>query len=146
MRVQRGFTLIELMIVVVVIGVLATIAYPSYMDYTQRARLAEARSQLMDARAKLEQYYQDNRTYTGADGAGFPCNATTINQNMKYFTYTCALAANTFTITATGQAGQGMGGFVYTINESNVRATTGVYSGWSGAGSTCWVIKKDGSC
>lgn len=146
MKAQRGFTLIELMIVLVVIGVLATIAYPSYMDYTQRARLAEARSQLMDARAKLEQFYQDNRTYTGADGAGFPCNATTINLNMKYFTYTCALAGNTFTITAAGQAGQGMGGFSYTINESNVRTTTGLPTGWTGSGSSCWVMKKDGSC
>jgi type IV pilus assembly protein PilE len=146
MRTLRGFTLIELLIVVVVIGILAAIAYPSYMDYTQRARLAEARSQLMDARAKLEQFYQDNRTYTGADGAGFPCNATTINQNMKYFAYTCALAAGTFTITATGQAGQGMGGFVFTVNESNVRTTTGLPAGWTGSGNNCWVMKKDGSC
>jgi type IV pilus assembly protein PilE len=146
MKAQRGFTLIELMVAVVVLAILASIAYPSYMDYTQRARLAEARSQLMDARAKLEQFYQDNRTYTGADGAGFPCNATTINQNMKYFAYTCALAANTFTITATGQASQGMGGFAYTVNESTVRTTTGVPTGWTGSGSNCWVMKKDGSC
>lgn len=144
MSAQRGFTLIEVLIVVAIIGVLAAIGYPSYQDYTQRARLAEARSQLMDARAKLEQYYQDNRQYTGADGAGFPCNATVINQNMKYFAYACALAGNTFTITATGQGG--MAGFAFTINESNVRTTTGVPAGWAGAGSNCWVMKKDGSC
>jgi type IV pilus assembly protein PilE len=146
MKEQRGFTLIELMIVVVVIGVLATIAYPSYMDYTQRARLAEARSELMNSRAKLEQYYQDNRQYTGADAAGFPCNATQLGANAKYFTYACALAANTFTVTATGVSSQGMSGFVYTINQDGQRATAGVGTGWNGAGSNCWVIKKDGSC
>lgn len=140
----RGFTLIEVMIAVVVVGILATIAYPSYRDYMQRAKLAEARSQLMDTRAKLEQYYQDNRQYTGANGAGFPCNATVINQNMKHFAYSCALASNTFTITATGQAD--MTGFAFTINEANIRATTGLPTGWTGVGSSCWVMKKDGSC
>lgn len=146
MKAQRGFTLIELMVAMAVLAILAAIAYPGYMDYTQRARLAEARSQLMDTRAKLEQFYQDNRTYVGADGAGFPCNATTINQNTKYFAYTCTLAASTFTVTATGKASQGMSDFAYTVNESSVRTTTNLPAGWSGAGSNCWVMKKDGSC
>jgi type IV pilus assembly protein PilE len=144
MREESGFSLIELMIAVAVVALLATVAYPGYRDYTQRGKLAEARSQLMDARAKLEQYYQDNRQYTGADGAGFPCNSTVINGGMKYFSYSCALAGGTFTITATGQAD--MAGFVFTINESNVRATTGLPATWTGSGSTCWVMKKDGSC
>jgi type IV pilus assembly protein PilE len=99
----------------------------------------------MDARAKLEQYYQDNRQYTNADGAGFPCNSTVLNANMRHFAYTCALTASTYTVTATGNSGQGVAGFVFTINQNGVRATTGVPSGWSNPG-TCWVMRKDGSC
>jgi len=145
MTTEKGFTLIELMIVVSIVSILAMIAYPSYAAYIQRARLAEARSQLMDARAKLEQYYQDNRQYTNADGTGFPCNSTVLAANTKYFTYTCTLAANTYTVTATGKSTEGMGSFAFTINQDGVRATTGVPSGWSNPGS-CWVMRKDGSC
>ncbi len=141
----RGFTLLEVMITVAIISILAAIAYPSYSNYLQRARLAEARSQLMDARAKLEQYYQDNRQYTGADGTGFPCNSTILNANMKSFAYTCALTATTYTVTATGNAAQGMSGFAFTITQDGGRSTTGVPSGWSNPG-TCWVMRKDGSC
>ncbi len=141
----RGFTLIEMMITVAIVSILATIAYPSYANYLQRARLAEARSQLMDTRAKLEQYYQDNRQYTNADATGFPCNSTVLNTNTKYFTYTCALAASTFTITATGKAAEGMGDFVFTITQDGTRATAGVPAGWSNPGA-CWVMRKDGSC
>jgi type IV pilus assembly protein PilE len=141
----RGFTLIEVMITVAIIAILGMLAYPSYADYVQRGRLAEARSQLMDARAKLEQYYQDNRQFTGADSAGFPCNSTTLNANTKYFTYSCTLTASTYTVTATGKAAEGMGDFAFTINQDGARATTGVPTGWSNPG-TCWVMRKDGSC
>ncbi|MBL8541057.1 MAG: type IV pilin protein [Burkholderiales bacterium] len=141
----NGFTLLEVMITVAIISILAMIAYPSYADYMRRARLAEARSQLMDVRAKLEQYYQDNRQYTNANGTGFPCNSTVINTNMKSFAYACTLAASTYTVTATGNAAQGMSGFVFTINQDGTRATTGVPTGWSNPG-TCWVMRKDGSC
>ena len=99
----------------------------------------------MDVRAKLEQYYQDNRQYTNANGTGFPCNSTVINTNMKSFAYACTLAASTYTVTATGNAAQGMSGFVFTINQDGTRATTGVPTGWSNPG-TCWVMRKDGSC
>ncbi len=66
----------------------------------------------------------------------------------KYFTVTCALTATTYTVTATGNAAQGMGGFVYTVDQGNNRKTTGLPSGWSGAGasSTCWINRKSGDC
>ena len=58
-----GFTLIELMIAVVVIGVLAAIAYPTYTSYITKTNRTAAKTKLLDAAAKLETYFLDNRTY-----------------------------------------------------------------------------------
>ena len=82
MRGQRGFTLIELMIVIAVIAILAAIALPSYNDYIRRGKIAEGTSGLADLRVKMEQWYQDNRTYVGG-----PCTTTS-----RYFTFACSVA------------------------------------------------------
>ena len=64
MKKLSGFTLIELMIVVVIIGILASIAYPSYVDYITRSNRSEAYAALMKVANLQEQYYLDNRSYT----------------------------------------------------------------------------------
>lgn len=61
---DSGFTLIELMIVVVVIGIIAAIAYPSYMDSVRKSRRADAKTALSDVAARLENFYQNNKSYT----------------------------------------------------------------------------------
>lgn len=61
---QRGITLIELMIVVVIVGILASIAYPGYQEYTRRAKRAEGKALLSEIAARMERYYFDNNTYT----------------------------------------------------------------------------------
>ncbi len=151
MKQTRGFTLIELMVVVVVVGILASIALPSYTEYITRGKITEATSNLADMRVKLEQYFQDNRTYVGACAAGTTAPLPT---GAKYFTYTCpaaTLTATTFTVQADGAAGQGMGGFVYTVDQSNAKATTitagsaAAAAGWTG-NAACWVTKKGGVC
>ena len=153
MRKARGFTLLELMIVVVVVAVLAAIALPSYTDFIARGKFVEAHGQLADLRVKLEQFYQDNRNYgstAAVCGIAMPPAAT-----VRYFAYSCnwgAVATNQgYTITATGRDEEGLNGILFTITESNVRATT-VNAGTTMANrgytssATCWVRKKPNQC
>ncbi len=143
MKLARGFTLVELLIVVAIIGVIAAIAVPQYGDYVTRSKLAEATATLSEHRVKMEQFFQDNRTYVSACAAG----SIAATPAGRYFAYDCgAPTATTFTITATGVAAQGMAGFVFTINQANARGTTTVKTGWLGDGSTCWVTNKAGGC
>lgn len=149
MRQQSGFTLIEIMIVVAIIGILAAIAVPSYTDYVRRAKIAEATSTLSEMRTKMEQYFQDHRTYNNT--AALPCGAagTSIAAappagQLKYFTISCSdLGNDTYTVIATGTGT--MSDFRYSVNQANTRQTLGLPTGWT-TSSTCWVMKKDGTC
>jgi len=146
MKQQSGFTIIELMIAVAIIAILAAVALPAYEDYVRRARLVEGFTSLADFRVRMEQFYQDNRRYDGGGLDG--CGAAA--PNSKSFTFNCApglAPSQTYTITATGIANQGLTGFVYTLNEKNVRATTTLGAAWNGApNAACWVRRKDGTC
>ena len=64
---QRGFTLIEMMIVVAIIGTLAAIAYPSYDEYVKRGNRTEGQALLSDASARQERYFAQNNAYITAD-------------------------------------------------------------------------------
>jgi prepilin-type N-terminal cleavage/methylation domain len=148
---ERGFTLIEVMITVAIVAILAAIALPSYSTYVQRSKIIEATSNLSDMRTRLEQYFLDNRQYPGAciaaAAGAAPVGKIYLPATMKYFNVTCAFpTAQTYTITAGGVSSESMSGFSYTIDQTNTHKTTGLPTGWSGTGSTCWVIRKDGSC
>ena len=71
---QKGFTLIELMIVIAIIGILAAIAIPNYMNYTRKAKTTEAKTNLAAIRTSEEAYRAENETYRacGADPANIP--------------------------------------------------------------------------
>lgn len=128
-----GFSLIEVMVVVAILGILAAIALPQYDEYVTRGRLVDAFSQLSAGRVRAEQFYQDNRTFVG-----MPCPGDTATVG-----FACASTATTYTITATGAAA--LGGFAFTIDQANNRATTGVKTGWT-TNASCWVVSKGGGC
>lgn len=139
-----GFTLIEMLITVAIVAILAAIAIPAYGDYVRRGKITEAVSGLSDMRVKMEQYYQDNRSYAGSCVAGTVAPAPAPTKN---FTFACTPAptATAYTVEATGIGS--MVNFRYSINESNVRTTLQLPPGdWTGQGNPCWVLKKDGSC
>lgn len=69
MNAQKGFTLIELMIVVAIIGILAAIALPAYQDYTKRAKMSEVVAFIASAKTGVAEGYSDLNTLTGIDNA-----------------------------------------------------------------------------
>ena len=131
-RAVRGFTLIEVMITVAIIGILAALAYPAYVDNIKRGKAGEAMAQLTMARVRAEAWSGNNNgLYTG-----FPCPPSTEN-----FDYACAINPNDYSIVANGKASEDMGDFVFTINNADQR--TSMYNGVSAA---CWQTNKSGTC
>lgn len=140
---RTGFTLIELMVTVAIVAILASVALPAYQDYVTRGKIPQATTNLSVLRTRLEQYYQDNRTYVGA------CAANTIAPlpASDDFVYTCpTLTATGFTAQAKGVVDGPMAEFTYTINESDERKTTDVPTDWGVEPVSCWVTKKGGGC
>lgn len=140
---HRGFTLIELMITVVIVAILASIALPSYNNYIRRGKISEMAANLATMRVKMEQYFQDQRTYAGACAGGTVAPLPSGNDT-RYFTYTCPTKdATSFVVQADGLAD--MAGFSYTIDQGGNRRT--VTTGWGTCANTaCWVIRQDCSC
>ncbi len=142
---QHGFTLIELLVTVVIVAILMAVALPAYNNYVLRGKLTEAFNNLASLRVQLEQYYQDNRSYGSTAalcGVAMPAAG--------YFTYSCNWGAagindQTFTVTATGVATKNTGGFTFTIDQGNNKATSAAPPGWN-TSNACWVTKPGGTC
>jgi type IV pilus assembly protein PilE len=147
MKLHKGFTMIELMIVVAIVAILAAISIPAYNDYVTRSKITEATSTLSSLRVRMEQYYQDNRSYVTAAGV---CGAAMpVSPAVKYFSFTCVGAATTYLVIANGATGSGsMAGFIYTIDQSNNKQTTAAPAAWAAAvmPAVCWITKKGGTC
>jgi type IV pilus assembly protein PilE len=146
-RRQHGFTLIELMIVVTIIGLLAAVAVPAYQDYVRKGNRAVAKTKLMELAARQEQYFSDNKVYAadltllgvaanpmsvdargswvavGSTAALYTISAATSNANMS------------FTLTATATGGQSSDSAkcaTLTLSETGLRGGTGAL------GANCW--------
>ena len=138
-----GFTLLETMVVVAIVAVLAAIAVPSYAGSVKRSHILEAVARLSDGRARMEDYFQDERTYS--DGTGGCGAAPPAIGSADAFTLSCTATATTYTYTATGSAAKAMSGFVFTVDQTGARSTVSVPPGWLRT-ADCWTIRADGLC
>lgn len=123
-RSNRGFTLIEIMIVIAIIGIMLTIGIPSYTEYVKKGRRAEVVSLLSEQAQSLERFYTKNNLYTGITG---------LSAGNDFYTITPTITDQTFLLTATRKTGSAMatdkcGDF--TLTNTGVRsmnnATTGL--------------------
>jgi type IV pilus assembly protein PilE len=141
---QRGVTLLELMTVVVIIGVIASIAIPSYRSYLIRAQRTDATEALLRVAAAQEKYYlQNNRYATQAQmGLGPPAGLGIQGTERGYYTLALASVDTTldFTVTATPAAGGPQADdntcTSFTINQQGTRGATNSSS--ASNTETCW--------
>lgn len=149
MKKHSGFTLVELMIVVAIVAILAAVAMPQYNAYITRGRIPEATANLATKRVRMEQWFQDNRTYAVTAPA---TNAGSLDTTAsQFFDFSSVDDGGVDTRSATGYTlyarGKGaMTGFTYTVNQANVRTTVVVgRPGWDG-NAGCWVTRQGGQC
>lgn len=130
-KLSSGFTLIELMITVAVIGILAAIAYPSYTDQMRKSRRADAQAALMSIATLQQQFLLDTRAYAGNLAA---LNYTTPTAVARFYTVAVSPAAvpppvvPTFTVTAVPTGGQAI----------DTCATLSVSANGAKTPATCW--------
>jgi type IV pilus assembly protein PilE len=145
---QRGFTLIELMITVAIVGILAAIAIPSYQESVRKSRRADAEGNLMGLANALERKYTENNNYcdqadasganTCGDGTKNDTGPTALQADTTYYTYRITAATDsTYTLTATprnAQASDKCGNL--TLDHIGNKGVSEAASGYTA--DTCW--------
>jgi len=150
-QLTEGFTLIELMIVIVIIGILAALAYPAYIDQVRKSRRADCAGVITGLAAAMERNFTEFNTYLGLAGTDappaavntgtprpsiYPAKCPIEGATTKYYDLTISAAtATTYTLTATrfgDQANDGICGDL-TLTNTGIKGITG-----TGAVNRCW--------
>ena len=127
MRKIRGFTLIEVMIVVAVVAILAAIALPSYNDSVRKSRRAQAKTDMLELVQVLERTYTTDRSYTRYSSLSAPLNQSPREGTARYAIAISDVSATTYTLTATPQGAQANDTRcgTLTINQMGVKTISG---------------------
>jgi type IV pilus assembly protein PilE len=142
---SQGFTIIELVIVMAIIGLLAGIAMPAFQDYTQQGRIAEAASLLTHSATQLENHYLETRQY--GDVAG---NCPPVTTSTEYFDIACSLPNGNnqqynLTATSTGKLSQTKT-ITLSLNEQGTRSTELLVGTNPPKQFPCWLLSSTGVC
>lgn len=129
MKAQEGFSLIELMIAVVIVGILAAVAFPSYQNYVVKSNRAAAQAFMVDAASREKQYLLDARSYASvANNAGFTALGMTVPSDVsKHYDIAIAVVASppSFTITANPTSSQQAGDGALTLTSDGTKGPSG---------------------
>jgi len=119
---QRGFTLIELMIVVSIVAILATVAYPAYTNYVVKANRAEAQAYLMRAAQQQQLFFNDTRSYAANEAALNLTQPKRVQDNYNVAINVGVGPPPTFNIAATPKLGtRQQGDGILTIDNSGAK-------------------------
>lgn len=134
---KNGFTLIELLVTIIIVGILSTIAYPSYLSYVQKTRRTEAQSTLIELANRQEMFYLDQHVYATDLNADLGMGSNPLITENGYYSITTSSAISTavgFTLTATAIAAQAADSdcAILSINQDHAKTAT------NANGSDCW--------
>lgn len=143
---HKGFTLMELMIAMAIVGILAAIGYPSYQESVQKSRRADCEGTLVGFAGAMERYFTTNNSYvgvgtagtggntSGAPAAGFYPNQCPVDGGTPSYNLTIqAATVTTYTLQAAPIGGQSTDSCgTLTLNQANVKTTSG------GTIANCW--------
>ncbi|TLM74825.1 type IV pilin protein [Microbulbifer harenosus] len=135
---QKGFTLIEMMIVVAIIGIIAGIAYPSYMESVRKSNRADAKASLNDVAQRLQRCFTTYNAYNNANCAVAESlkDGATLNSGERFYAISAVIGATTYTLTAAPVSGKSQAAdskcASLTLTNTGVRNATGTL------GADCW--------
>lgn len=136
---KNGFTLVQILFVIAIIGMISAFAIPAYSSYTRQTELQEAFMKLLDLRTQQDLYWTNDHDYGTTD-----CSIGALPTPSKYFTYICNInnSKQGYLITAKGQGG--LLNYNFTIDQSGNRVTID-FPGATGLPASCWMTSP-GSC
>jgi len=145
-RIQKGFTLIELMIVVAIIGILAAVAIPAYQDYVVKAKLSKLTSTLDPLKLALSMYYQENGSFinSASTSSSAPANFWTSLGLPQGATVPSEIDPSNFVVDGTGltTATITMHVLAGKIKATTIDANTIVFSGSAAGTAVVWTCSK----
>jgi len=127
---STGFTLLELMIVLAIVGILAAVAYPSYLESVKRARRSEARTYLLEAQQFMSRFYSANGRYTTDEGGttspALPVRLQAVPADAPRYNLSVAATPSSYVLTATPTANDDCGNLTLTHTGVKGRSGTGL--------------------